>query len=727
MADKRVSLHGSLRGKSWSVWTEELGPGAPPGDTGRGSPMNFRDDVMKLPKEDLKTFGKCPAWDNFVLVNCDKCDKVVKLEALEYHMTLRHGSKSERQAYHRVLAARAAAVLETGQVRLTPATSRCPSPRLEKKMDDDEQSNISTMASLNSGDLPPQIQSGSSSSLGSVEPNSPPITCQADSRPSSIHSPTPPRSPSPSPAREEMMDITDSPVVPSQPEPVLSPQQRPTPQPAFISEEADSTTNNVISIPDTEDIPNIEIGIISEGQVTDSINTKFDFSPPVIPAPSVPQRVHTVETPSLNPLTQSQPSARPVVSSPVTISSPTPQISRVLPQQIEQPMEVDPAPVPQAPTHYITVSPLSKSSPSPKKLVVGRMGHVLNNSQVVSSPQVLNSSGQILKSGQIFTGGQIIGGQVLSSGQIISTTQPVSNNPILGGSQFITVASGHTLSGPPQVSKATLVNSPHVFASNQQSVPTPHIHIPEKKLTGREREYDPNKHCGVWDADAKRNCTRSLTCKSHSVYLKRKVVNRSGPFDELLAQHKADKEAAIAKQAEAGNDIKPSILEQRLKLVCPPNIRQEPVKSGVQLLQPNHVKIVNKDVYCEDTLHYTTDHPKPLAVCTFGGKRVGGLFITDRSRLLTRKIVRVALANSPLQAVKTVPIARQQAMPYIVNFQSGGGQARLGTIKLASSQPQQIIVQDPFKTDIQDFKGGIKFELGRKIQQILPSGSEGAG
>ena len=143
------------------------------------------------------------------------------------------------------------------------------------------------------------------------------------------------------------------------------------------------------------------------------------------------------------------------------------------------------------------------------------------------------------------------------------------------------------------------------------------------------------------------------------------------------------------------------------------------------------------------------DHPKPLAVCTFGGKRIGGLFITDRSRLLTRKVMRVALSTSGL---RTIPLVRQQTMPYIVNFQGGNtistisgissisgisglsSTARIGTIKLANSvgniqniQPQQIIVQDAFKTDMQDFKGGLKFELGRNLHQILPSGSEGAG
>ena len=39
-------------------------------------------------------------------------------------------------------------------------------------------------------------------------------------------------------------------------------------------------------------------------------------------------------------------------------------------------------------------------------------------------------------------------------------------------------------------------------------------------------------------------------------------------------------------------------------------------------------------------------------------------------------------------------------------------------------QQAVVIPSDSFKTDIQDFKGGIKFERGRKIKHILPSGGE---
>jgi hypothetical protein len=174
----------------------------------------------------------------------------------------------------------------------------------------------------------------------------------------------------------------------------------------------------------------------------------------------------------------------------------------------------------------------------------------------------------------------------------------------------------------------------------------------EKKVGGREREYDPNKHCGVWDGDAKRNCTRSLTCKSHSVYLKRKVNNRAGSFDELLAAHKADKDlsTAGARQGTVGGEGQgpgaaaesqppadsQSILARRLQLApstSTPSKAWEAVPaaaSSASLLKPAMIRrpfyqqqqqqqqqhhshhhqpqlaLSAKEFYCDENLHFST-------------------------------------------------------------------------------------------------------------------------
>ncbi|XP_056133840.1 ataxin-7-like protein 1 [Lampris incognitus] len=72
-----------------------------------------------------------------------------------------------------------------------------------------------------------------------------------------------------------------------------------------------------------------------------------------------------------------------------------------------------------------------------------------------------------------------------------------------------------------------------------------------KRLSGRV--FDPNKHCGVQDPESKRPCTRSLTCKTHSLTHRRAVPGRRNHFDVLLAEHKGrakEKEGAKEKEKE---------------------------------------------------------------------------------------------------------------------------------------------------------------------------------
>nr|XP_054595628.1 ataxin-7-like protein 1 isoform X1 [Nothobranchius furzeri] len=71
-----------------------------------------------------------------------------------------------------------------------------------------------------------------------------------------------------------------------------------------------------------------------------------------------------------------------------------------------------------------------------------------------------------------------------------------------------------------------------------------------KRLSGRV--FDPDKHCGVPDPETKRSCTRSLTCKTHSLTQRRAVPGRSKHFDVLLAEHKGltKKREALKKEKE---------------------------------------------------------------------------------------------------------------------------------------------------------------------------------
>ncbi|XP_051270415.1 ataxin-7 [Dicentrarchus labrax] len=57
-----------------------------------------------------------------------------------------------------------------------------------------------------------------------------------------------------------------------------------------------------------------------------------------------------------------------------------------------------------------------------------------------------------------------------------------------------------------------------------------------KKVT--EREFNADIHCGVVDMTSRKPCTRSLTCKTHSLSQRRAVPGRRKRFDTLLAEHK---------------------------------------------------------------------------------------------------------------------------------------------------------------------------------------------
>ncbi|PVU94809.1 hypothetical protein BB559_002918 [Furculomyces boomerangus] len=57
-------------------------------------------------------------------------------------------------------------------------------------------------------------------------------------------------------------------------------------------------------------------------------------------------------------------------------------------------------------------------------------------------------------------------------------------------------------------------------------------------------EFDLDKQCGVVIPPSNKQCTRSLTCKAHSMAMKRAVRGRSQPFDTLLQAHLAKSRTA---------------------------------------------------------------------------------------------------------------------------------------------------------------------------------------
>ncbi|XP_059026826.1 ataxin-7-like protein 1 isoform X7 [Mustela lutreola] len=236
---------------------------------------------------------------------------------------------------------------------------------------------------------------------------------------------------------------------------------------------------------------------------------------------------------------------------------------------------------------------------------------------------------------------------------------------------------------------------------------------PYRRLS--EREFDPNKHCGVLDPETKKPCTRSLTCKTHSLSHRRAVPGRKKQFDLLLAEHKAksrekevkDKEHLLTSAREVfpnqpgpAQDTLPgpsgsSGPEPKVASPAksrPPNSvlpRPSSANSISSSTSSNHSgygpepplpppggdltsrlssdegEMDGADEPEKLDCHFSTHHPRPLAFCSFGSRLMGrGYYVFDRRwdrfRFALNSMVEKHL-NS--QMWKKIPPAADSPMP----------------------------------------------------------------
>jgi hypothetical protein len=123
------------------------------------------------------------------------------------------------------------------------------------------------------------------------------------------------------------------------------------------------------------------------------------------------------------------------------------------------------------------------------------------------------------------------------------------------------------------------------------------------------------------------------------------------------------------------------------------------------------------------------------AVPGMGGTRTSG--VAGFHRIGPRVTLFQGDAPTPLAIVNGLKRGKEQPT-FLLNYSLGGKRTVVGatalssspvppTVNLSTFQPgSSVVIPESFKTDIQDFKGGIKFELGNKIKHIhLPSASAG--
>ncbi|XP_008318584.1 ataxin-7 [Cynoglossus semilaevis] len=202
-----------------------------------------------------------------------------------------------------------------------------------------------------------------------------------------------------------------------------------------------------------------------------------------------------------------------------------------------------------------------------------------------------------------------------------------------------------------------------------------------------EREFNADIHCGVMDLTTRKPCTRSLTCKTHSLSQRRAVPGRQKRFDTLLAEHKnrarereREKElhqthsqqtpplrephppthlssAHDAHQVAHSNGPtpdanKPSPLKPRFHSPGLPRLN-----SSYGVVTPADPAVVHESPHTHQTTpdgffrpssdegeneeredkadkldcHYSGYHPRPAAYCTFGSRLFGrGFYSFDR-------------------------------------------------------------------------------------------------
>ncbi|XP_070405453.1 ataxin-7 isoform X2 [Nothobranchius furzeri] len=115
---------------------------------------------------------------------------------------------------------------------------------------------------------------------------------------------------------------------------------------------------------------------------------------------------------------------------------------------------------------------------------------------------------------------------------------------------------------PPLLASGQILNGKNpVVDKKQDSSSTSSRRHFNKKVS--EREFNPDIHCGVMDA-AHKPCTRSLTCKTHSLSHRRAVPGRKKRFDILLAEHKNR-----AREREKERELGPSHPQQNAPLRDP--------------------------------------------------------------------------------------------------------------------------------------------------------------
>ncbi|XP_059806323.1 ataxin-7-like protein 1 isoform X1 [Hypanus sabinus] len=255
-----------------------------------------------------------------------------------------------------------------------------------------------------------------------------------------------------------------------------------------------------------------------------------------------------------------------------------------------------------------------------------------------------------------------------------------------------------------------------------------------------EKESDLNKHCGVMDPETKKHCTRSLTCKTHSLTQRRNVLGRRLAFDELLAEHRAslkNKEGGREKKQQAKEAVTHSPVQETtaggwasvmagisLSHTKPAGCSGSRVSLENELTDTErspadptpHPELpyplfrfeINSRLSSEESdgevteeldkpdCHYSRFHPKPLAFCTFGSRMISrGYYVfnrrLDRFRMALNSMVERHL-NSQMWRKIPPAVDSQRAPPTPASLTHS--LQSVSSLPLGSSSPPPLVSTD---------------------------------
>ncbi|BFZ08132.1 hypothetical protein BsWGS_11171 [Bradybaena similaris] len=446
--DRSPSL---IIGQQWSALAELASPGTENGG-GAGDKderKNSNDSyTMKLGRQDMGLFGFCPSRDEFSLVVCEKCNLLVKPQALKRHIESRHGP-TNLSSLGNIPAS--ALNTELGKKLLMPLQKQClASPKVTTPSD---RQMSATFKPVTSGWLPTKA------SLKQV--------------PASVKNVA-------APVLGVCMKISPLKSVKSGNRIMPAATTTATTTPTSKCTTATTTAASTASSP---------LAKVDKMEKTSTISSLSSSS---------------------------------LSSAPSSLSSSS---------KLETKAEI-----PSAPSE-ISKSVLSLDSSKISTLVNGSIKSVVS---LTTPPSIAATNSPSL----------------VSTPVLIAVTKPQTNTT-LSTKCITTFVNTVSLTKPVMIAPVTNVSCAGAVTvrpvSTTKSSKSPRDQKERKFLPCKDREYDANKHCGVVISETGKQCTRSLTCKTHTLTLRRAVSGRSKSFDDLLKEHKAAKDALIRAKAESQN------------------------------------------------------------------------------------------------------------------------------------------------------------------------------